>query len=139
MRQYLGSFFAFCLVAASAFEAFAQVNPPSFSQARGFYDTAFSLALTSDAGTQIRYTVEASAPEATTGTLYTDPIPISTTSVVRAIAYDSSDPPLISVSVSSSYIFLNDVIHQPADIPAASGPFIRRSTPRKTSSTVGSK
>lgn len=41
---------------------------------------------------------------------------------MRAVAYDSSSPPVESASVTSSYIFLNDVIHQPANIPTASDP-----------------
>ncbi len=40
----------------SASFAAAPVTPPNFSQARGFYDTPFLLSLTSDPGTQIRYT-----------------------------------------------------------------------------------
>src|SRR2546423_15044926 len=83
----------------------AAPNPPSFDHSRGFYTSSFSLALSSDAGTQIRYTRDGSAPSATTGTVYSSPISITTTTVVRAVAYiDSSN---VSVSVTHSYIFIN--------------------------------
>src|SRR6266576_4567621 len=109
------------LFAASATCFAAAPNPPVFDHDRGFYNSAFSLGLSSDAGTQIRYTLDGSAPTATAGTLYTGPISITTTSMVRAIAYvDASN---VSVIVTSTYIFLNDVIHQPLDIPTAGTTF----------------
>src|SRR5207302_1338924 len=69
-----------------------------------------------------RYTLDGSAPTATTGAIYSSPISITTTSVVRAVAYiDSSN---VSVSVTNTYIFLNDVITQPRDIPTAGTKFV---------------
>src|SRR5947208_2953865 len=104
------------LFAATA-TCLAVPNPPSFNHSRGFYTSTFSLSLNSDSGTQIRYTLDGSAPTATTGTIYSSPISITTTTTVRAVAYtDSSN---VSVSVTHTYIFLNDVIHQPIDIPSA--------------------
>src|SRR6266576_41591 len=109
------------LFAASATCFAAAPNPPVFDHDRGFYNSVFSLGLSSDAGTQIRYTLDGSAPTATAGTLYSGPISITTTSMVRAVAYvDSSN---VSVSVTHTYIFLNDVIHQPLDIPTAGTTF----------------
>src|ERR1041385_1838560 len=100
---------------------FATPNPPSFDHARGFYNSAFSLALTSATGTQIRYTLDGTEPTASSGALYAGPISITTTTMVRAVAYvDSSN---VSVSVTHTYIFLNDVIHQPLNIPTAGTTF----------------
>jgi len=99
----------------------AAPNPPAFDHARGFYNSAFSLALTSAAGTQIRYTLDGTPPSASAGTLYAGPIPITTTSMVRAVAF--SDASNVSVSVTHTYIFLNDVIHQPLNIPTAGTTF----------------
>jgi hypothetical protein len=55
---------------------------------RGFYDTAISVALTSaDLGAKIYFTVDGRDPGPGSGALYTGPIPISSTSVLRARAY----------------------------------------------------
>jgi hypothetical protein len=88
---------------------------PTFSHARGFYDSAFSLTLSSTtAGATIRYTTDGSAPTSTTGTVYSGPISITGTKNVRAIAYKSGWTP--SVVQTSSYIFLDQVLQQPASI-----------------------
>lgn len=42
---------------------------------------------------------------------------------MRAVAYDSASPPSVSVVVAQSFIFLGDVIHQPADIPGSDPKF----------------
>src|SRR4029077_16558334 len=96
-------------------------NPPTFDHPRGFYNSAFLLALTAATGTQIRYTLDGSAPSDSAGALYTGPISITTTSMVRAVAY--TDSTNVSVSVTHTYIFLNDVIHQPLNIPTAGTTF----------------
>jgi len=87
----------------------------SFSAERGFYENPFQLTLSSDiVGATIRYTTNGTAPTTTTGSIYTDAIPINTTSVVRAIAFtDAATTPV----VTHSYLFLNDVLQQPANIP----------------------
>jgi hypothetical protein len=110
------------LASAAANEAFrgitivpTAVPEPSFDQSRGFYTSPFSLSLTSAAGTQIRYTLDGSDPSVMPGAIYSGPIAISTTSVVRAVAEDHSSH--VSVGVTHSFVFLDDVIHQPHDIP----------------------
>uniref|UniRef100_UPI001CF1F45D lamin tail domain-containing protein n=1 Tax=Hymenobacter terricola TaxID=2819236 RepID=UPI001CF1F45D len=83
----------------------------TFSVARGFYDTPFQLALsTSIAGGSIRFTTDGTAPTTTTGTVYAGPIAVSTTSVVRAIGYSGATATPVA---TSTYLFLNDVLHQP--------------------------
>ncbi len=87
------------------------VRPAAFSVPRGFYDTAFSLALdtpTEDA--QIRYTLNGATPTATTGTIYTAPLTITRTTVIRAAAFRSGY--LDSPVVTRSYFFVEDVIRQ---------------------------
>jgi hypothetical protein len=83
----------------------------TFSPERGFYDSPQALTITTATpGAEIRYTLDGSEPGPTTGTLYTGPIAITTTAIVRAAGYA---PPLQpSVSVTHSYLFLDDVIHQ---------------------------
>jgi Fn3 associated/CotH kinase protein/Secretion system C-terminal sorting domain len=60
--------------------------PITFSQKRGFYNHSFLLTLAAD-GATIRYTIDGSFPSMTKGTIYTTPISIDKTTVVKAIAY----------------------------------------------------
>src|SRR3982750_1854039 len=106
----------------SALPCSAAPNPPAFDHSRGFYNGSFSLVLSSAVGTQIRYTRDGSAPSATTGTLYSGPISITTTSVVRAVAY--TDSTNVSGTVTHTYIFVNDVVTQPTSIPSNGTKFV---------------
>ena len=92
------------------------VRDTTFSVDRGFYDTAFDLTIESSTeGAQIRYTLNGTDPSASQGTLYTGPINISTTSVVKAIAFRSG---LIPTNVDAqTYIFLDDVLNQSNNPP----------------------
>ncbi len=101
------------------------VRDTSFSLNRGFYTAPISVAITSNTpSVEIRYTTDGSAPTTTTGTLYTGPIGISSTTVLRAIAYRSGYLPT-NVD-TNTYIFLDDVITQSETAPTgwpASGTF----------------
>ena len=94
----------------------AAVRDTSFSHDRGFYEEPFELTISSATpGAEIRYTTDGRLPSATRGTLYTGPIPITTTTVVRAIGYlEGFQPTNID---TQTYIFLADVIHQPRRPP----------------------
>jgi hypothetical protein len=89
------------------------VADTNFSVDRGFYNSPQSVAITTaTAGAQIRYTTDGSVPTPTSGTLYTGPIAISETTILRAIAYKDG---YASTNVDTvTYIFLNDVIQQSA-------------------------
>ena len=68
----------------------SQVAAPTFSPAAGSYTSAQSVTIsTTTPGAAIRYTVDGSTPTATTGTLYSAPVSISTTTTLKAIAYAS--------------------------------------------------
>lgn len=115
------------------------VNPPLFSQPRGFYSAPFSLSLSVDPvdtspTLRVRYTLDGKLPTPTVGQDFTTAIPISTTTVVRAIVYDSAAPATVSTSIGSSYLFPSHVIHQPVNIPTASDPNFANypSYPRET-------
>jgi len=85
---------------------------PNFSTKRGFYNAAFDVALTlpgSDG--QIYYSLNGTRPTKTTGTLYTGPIHITTTTPLSAATINSAG--LSSEIVTNTYIFLQDVIKQP--------------------------
>ncbi len=84
---------------------------------RGFFDQAFSLEMTTDTpGANIFYTLDGSVPCDLTGRFsaaarpYTSPIPITTTTCVRAVAYLSGWVP--SRIETHTYIFPEDVRHQ---------------------------
>ena len=90
------------------------VRDTKFSVDRGFFETAFDVSIsTATAGAAIYYTTDGSVPTPDTGTLYTAPIPISTTTVLRAAAY--KDGYIATAADTQTYLFLSDVIHQPND------------------------
>jgi len=92
------------------------VADTQFSHDRGFYDTPFSVTITTETqGATIHYTTEGNAPSEVEGYEYTGPIPINTTTCLRAMAFK---PGWISTNVDTqTYIFLNDVIRQPSNPP----------------------
>ncbi len=61
--------------------------PPAFGTPHGIFDAPFDLTLTTAPKTWVRYTLDGSSPSSVTGTLYRTPIPIATTSVIRAVAF----------------------------------------------------
>jgi hypothetical protein len=64
------------------------VVPPTFSPPAGTYTSPQTVTIsTITSGASIRYTTDGSGPTTTTGTLYTTPIPVTTTQIVRAIVY----------------------------------------------------
>jgi hypothetical protein len=93
------------------------VSDTQFSHDRGFYDSIFNLVITSTTGTAtIRYTTDSSAPTESTGIIYSGSIPISQTTVIRAIAYETGYE---STNIDThTYIFTPDVIAQ-ADMDTA--------------------
>jgi hypothetical protein len=94
----------------------AVVSDTHFNKDRGFYDQPFDVVITTDTpGATIRYTTDGNAPTATTGTAYTGPVWISTTTVLRAAAFKPGFIP--SNPDTQTYIFLNDVIQQSNDPP----------------------
>lgn len=97
----------------------ATILPPTFSTAHGYFSAPIQLILTAEAGLQIRYTVDFSTPTATQGNLYTDPITIDTTTVVRAVAFNTSNEE--SITVTQSYIFLSQIRNQ-GNSPGAGWP-----------------
>jgi hypothetical protein len=96
----------------------AMAKAPLFSAVRGFYSDPFQLTLSSGTeGAQIRYTLDGSEPDASRGTLYSAPLRIAATTVVRAVAF--ADGAQASPSVTASYLFPVDVVKQS---PSGSAP-----------------
>lgn len=89
----------------------AFVSDTKFSVDRGFYNTPFSLAITSaTANATIIYTTNGSTPSLSNGLVYSTPVLISGTTVIRAAAFKTGFFP--SDVDTQTYIFVNDVIRQ---------------------------
>jgi hypothetical protein len=94
---------------SSGFIAF--VGDTKFSVDRGFYDTPFSLSITSATpNATIIYTMDGSEPSLANGSIYSSPLSVSSTRVVRAAAF--KDGFLPSAVDTHTYVFVNDVIRQ---------------------------
>jgi hypothetical protein len=80
---------------------------PEFSHSAGFYDGAFHLSLsTPDNNAVVRYTVDGSEPNSHSA-LYTGPISIDETTVVRARTF-SNNPQIIPGFVETKTFFINE-------------------------------
>jgi len=92
------------------------VRDTSFSIDRGFYDAPFSLAITTNTlDAQIRYTTDGSDPTTSHGTLYSAPLNITATTVIKALAYKTG---LVPTNVDAhTYVFLDDVLAQTDNPP----------------------
>ncbi|MHC4424487.1 MAG: lamin tail domain-containing protein [Planctomycetota bacterium] len=92
------------------------VADTTFSNDRGFYDVPFEVAVECETpGARIHFTTDGSAPSETHGQEYTSPIPIYTTTCLRALAFK---PGWIPTNVDTqTYIFLDHVINQPGNPP----------------------
>jgi hypothetical protein len=89
------------------------VAPVQFSVERGIYDAPLLVKLTSETrGATIRYTTDGSTPSEINGAIYAKPIPVDTTTLLRAAVFKPNSRP--SPVATHSYIFLEDVLTQPA-------------------------
>jgi hypothetical protein len=98
---------------------------PVFSKNHGFYDAPFTVEITSGLqNASVYYTTDGSVPGEENGTLYSAPVQINTTTVLRAISIKSGQ--LTSKVTTKTYLFLTDVIRQPNNppgYPAEWGPY----------------
>lgn len=91
-----------------------------FSVDRGFFTAPFQLQITcATPGAQIRYTTDGSTPGETNGSVYSGPITISSTTVLRARALLAGWNP--TDVDTHTYLFPNDVITQSANGSPAPG------------------
>jgi hypothetical protein len=71
----------------------APVATPTFSPGQGTYNSTQAVTIsTTTQNASIRYTVNGSEPTSTTGTLYTSPVSISSSTTLKAIAYATGIP-----------------------------------------------
>ncbi|MCH9022911.1 MAG: chitobiase/beta-hexosaminidase C-terminal domain-containing protein, partial [Planctomycetes bacterium] len=87
------------------------VADTKFSVDRGFYDAAFSVAITVETpGSAVRFTTDGTNPTLTNGTTYTGPIFVSSTTTLRASAFKNG---WVSSNIDThTYLFISDVITQ---------------------------
>jgi len=101
------------------------LQAPEFNTDHGFFDNPFDLEIScSDIEAQIYYTTDGSSPGLSNGILYTLPVNIGSTSIIRAIAIKNDTPP--SKITTRTYLFLDEVIHQPnnpSGYPTFWGPY----------------
>ncbi|MCH2064521.1 MAG: lamin tail domain-containing protein [Roseibacillus sp.] len=80
------------------------LDSPHFSSPRGLYDQPFNLRLTSpDPQAVIRYTADGSEPTSRNGTIYSAPIPVESTRIIRAAAFRTDY--LSSEIITHSYFY----------------------------------
>lgn len=92
---------------AGAYQGYAP--KPSFSANPGFYSGTQTIAIiSSDPNCSIRYTLNGSDPAATS-TLYTGPISVDSTKLIRARCF-SSDPAILPGFIESNTYFI-DITH----------------------------
>jgi len=66
------------------------VSSPVFTAAPGSFTAPVAVTLSSStANASIRYTIDGTAPTKTSGTVYTNPIEVSTTTTINAIAFET--------------------------------------------------
>lgn len=87
------------------------VGVPRFSVERGFYETPFTLEMTTPTpGATIRYTTNGTVPSLTNGLTYSGPLQINGTRTVRAAAFRDQFEP--SAGTTHTYVFVSDVVQQ---------------------------
>lgn len=82
----------------------------TFSQSRNYYNQAFYLTLSSAPASTIIYSSDCSLPTMENGTVYTEPILIDSTTIIKAVAFLGSDT---SQVVTNSYFFKSSIKMQP--------------------------
>jgi hypothetical protein len=100
-------------------------KPPQVTASvpRGLCDAPLSVNLTVNSeGAVIRYTLDGTEPSLTNGEVYSSPLKISRTTLLRAAAFNGQER--ICAVNTQSYLFLHDILNQPkepAGFPAGPG------------------
>lgn len=82
-----------------------------FSHQRGFYDDPIEVIISSTTpGVSIRYTTNGREPTPSHGQIYTGPVTITSTTILRAVAYRTD---MVPTNVDAkSYLYTRDIIEQ---------------------------
>lgn len=91
-----------------------------FSVERGYFSSPFEVEISTETeGAEIRFTLDGSAPSATRGSIYSGPVSIDQTTILRAAAFrDGFLPTNVD---TQSYVFPADVVDQPVMVRAITG------------------
>ncbi|MBB6369050.1 lamin tail domain-containing protein [Chryseobacterium shigense] len=81
----------------------------AFSKERGIYPSGFDLTISAPAGTTIKYTLDGKYPSETVGTVYSGPITIDKTSVVKVYAYNAAGN---SETIAQTYVLKNNYANE---------------------------
>jgi hypothetical protein len=85
--------------------------PVLLSVPAGYYTQPFTLTLQSPTpGSTIRYTLDGSTPTATSGAVYSRPLTVAKTSVLRSAAFRAGSA--ASAVTTATYFFMDDVLTQ---------------------------
>jgi hypothetical protein len=91
----------------------AQAEPLVFDHASGFYDSAFQLVLSAPVkGATIYYTTNGATPRPATALRYEAALPISTTTIVRAAAFDHDKA--LTALATRTYLYIPAILQQTA-------------------------
>jgi CotH kinase protein/Chitobiase/beta-hexosaminidase C-terminal domain len=103
-------------------KANGKLLPLEASTPRGLCDAPFSLTLTTPSDDAvIRYTLDGTEPTPKNGDTYSVPLKISKTTLLRAAAF--KERTRVSAVATYSYLFVDQILHQPKDPPGfPSGP-----------------
>ncbi|HEY2953358.1 MAG TPA: CotH kinase family protein [Verrucomicrobiae bacterium] len=87
------------------------VGDTKFSQHRGFFESPFAVEITTKTrGAKIYFTTNGVEPTERTGSPYSEPLRITTTTVLRAAAFKAGHEP--TGVDTQTYLFLKDVVKQ---------------------------
>ncbi len=81
-------------------------SKPEFNAAPGFYSGSLTVGISGAPGSEIRYTLDGSEPTAAS-TLFTNPITITQTTVIKAISFDA-DPQTPASFVEANTYFIDE-------------------------------
>ncbi len=95
------------------------VESPTFSVERGFFSETFQLTIDAAPGATLYYTTNGEAPTPANGLLYSGPLSINHTMVIKAAAY--RDGYYNSHAETQSYLFVRDVVSQSYNSTLAAG------------------
>jgi len=97
--------------AANTDDIFHYVADTTFSVDRGFFEEPFAVEITTETpNAEIRYTTDGTIPTLDIGHTYENPIHISGTTILRAIAYkDGLEPTNVD---TQTYLFVDEVLQQ---------------------------
>jgi hypothetical protein len=96
------------------------VAEPVLSASHGFYNAPIQVTINNPTpGASVYYTTNGKAPTPQNGLLYTGPITVSATGMIRAQAFRENYLP--STTATSSYLFVNDIVRQSPQTTIASG------------------